>query len=179
MKTILSIGTLLLIILLAWFFLTPKTTPTTIDPIPEITPDTPEITGDYCTDLRATHSIVSPIDHVVVEILPGDTITSPQTIKGCVYADENDDYDNWSPFEGQIGYYEILASDNSVLATGPLPVVMTTDWMADAMAGETIQFEATATFTAGIYSNGIVAIHNDNPSGDAIRDRQLAVPVNF
>lgn len=50
------------------------------------------------------------------------------------------------------------------------------EWMTEDMA----PFTVTLTFTAQTpYSTGFIVFHNDNPSGEPSRDKQMMIPVTF
>jgi len=132
--------------------------------------------SDPCQDLK--DNIPNSANFVITtNIADGITITSGDTLSGCIYA-PNGTYGNWAPFEGQIGSYQVLSGTGDVLGSGPIPVVPV-DWMTPAMAGDDIEYNTTMTFDATGYTSGSIILRNENASGDPATEELIVVTVNF
>lgn len=139
--------------------------------------NTSSSTVTFCTDLKS--NVPGSASYVIMtDLAENSSISNGDSLSGCVYA-PNNSYAGWAPFEGQIGYYEVVASDNTVLGQGPLPVVNTPDWMTAAMANEDLQYETTLNFDAIGYTSGKVILHNENASGEPSMDKTVEINVTF
>lgn len=138
--------------------------------------NTDETAATYCAELKS--NISGSADwHIITNITDGATISSGDEIRGCVYS-VNDSYNNWAPFEGQIGSYEVIADDGTSLAMGPLPTVGG-DWMAMATAGEALKYENTMEFDATGYADGTLVIRNENAAGLPEMEQSVEIDVVF
>jgi len=134
------------------------------------------VTDAYCSDLKSR--VTGSEDYVIMtEVAANSVITSGQVIAGCVYA-PNGSYAGWAPFEGQVGSYELKASDGTSLATGPLSLGVQ-DWMEAATNNESLKYQTEITFDAGSYTNGELILKNENASGEPERDKSVTIQVTF
>lgn len=97
---------------------------------------------------------------------PNDAISSPLKITGIVRGN------GWSGFEGQVGEVILLDGNGKELTTGVLKT--TTDW-----GYLPTNFEATLDFAPPAGGAGQLVFHNENPSGDPVRDKTFVVPIKF
>ncbi|MFW0871264.1 MAG: hypothetical protein ACKKL4_02305 [Patescibacteria group bacterium] len=138
--------------------------------------NTDEAMALYCAELKS--KIPASADWTIItNIIDGAILSSGDELRGCVYS-VNDSYGGWAPFEGQIGSYEVKASDGTSLARGPLPT-MGSDWMALATQGASIQYQTNVEFDASGYTEGTLTLHNENASGLAEMDQTVVVDVTF
>ncbi len=93
-------------------------------------------------------------------------ISSPLKITGGVSGN------GWAGFEGQVGTVRLLDASNNELALGILTA--TTDWMQPI-----VNFETTLEFQSDTAQAGNLVFHNENPSGDPVRDRTFTLPVKI
>ena len=121
---------------------------------------------------------VAEPQYLVTELSEGDSVESGYVLSGYVDNIEGS-YGNWAPFEGQIGSYVLYASDDTALAESFIPVTGDSDWMTMAMNSEDIPFEATLTFTPGVYTTGYIVIKNENASGEPAFDKEVTINVAF
>jgi hypothetical protein len=138
--------------------------------------NTVSIEDTYCSDLKS-RTVDSGNSALISEIASGAKLVSGQVIAGCVYA-PNESYDGWAPFEGQVGFYELKASDGTSLAVAPL-FIPNQNWMEAAMNNQSIKFQSTLKFEQGLYTAGELVFNNENASGEPERVRQIIVPVTF
>jgi hypothetical protein len=131
----------------------------------------------YCAELKSNIS-GSEDWHIITNIIDGATIQSGDEIRGCVYS-VNDSYNNWAPFEGQIGSYEVTATDGTSLGMGALPTAVEGDWMAMATAGEALRYQNTMEFDAAGYTEGTLVIRNENAAGLPEMDQSVEIDVVF
>jgi hypothetical protein len=124
----------------------------------------------YLVVYRPGRVAVIPVADQVVGISidnpkENSVITSPLKITGWVYGN------GWTGFEGQVGTVELIGMGDQVVARGILTA--TTDWMQLPT-----RFESVITFTDPV-PGGVVSLlfHNENPSGEASRDKNFAVTV--
>ena len=130
---------------------------------------------DYCAELK-NNIAGSEGWTIITNITNGSTISAGDEIRGCVYS-VNGSYGGWAPFEGQIGYYEIIADDETLLTQLPLPTVE--NWMELGLAGEPIQYTTTLDFSATGYTAGTLVLHNENAAGIPELDRSIEISVLF
>jgi len=118
--------------------------------------------------------IFAPAKKTNPPVVNGITITSPKAnaeifpplkITGEVTGN------GWAGFEGQVGRVELLDSNGTTVASGPL--TSTTDWMKFPVNFETIlDFDAAA-------GAGTLVFHNENPSGMSEKDKTFILPVKI
>ncbi len=96
----------------------------------------------------------------------GELIKSPLKITGKV------DGNGWTGFEGQVGTVKLLDDTGKVLAFGILTAQG--EWMQ-----QVINFETTLTFATPATAGGSLVFYNENPSGEAAKDKTFSLPVNF
>ena len=136
---------------------------------------TEELSTAFCADLK--DNIEGSDDWTIVTgMTDGALIADGDEMTGCVY-NVNDSYGGWAPFEGQVGYYEILADDGTSLAQGPMSTVG--NWMELGLAGEPIQYTSTLEFDAAGYSEGTLVLHNENAAGLPEMDQTVEIDVVF
>jgi len=135
----------------------------------------------YCDTLSVSANNAGSPTFFVSELTDGNTIQSGDVLRGCIIAQAGS-YGNWGPFEGQIGTFEITASDGTVLDTGLVPVsgYAIPDWLNVALAGDPIPFEtAPINFVAGSYASGTIIFNNENPSGESANNASSTYSINF
>ncbi len=110
--------------------------------------------------------VIKVASDIEINIKPGDTITSPLTITGLVRGN------GWNGFEGQVGTVTLLDDKGKELAKTYLPA--TSDWMVLPT-----NFKTSLTFSAVSGTSGSLVFHNENASGDPVRDKVVTVPVVF
>jgi hypothetical protein len=110
----------------------------------------------------------TPFSDSVLQVdspLPGAHITSPLVITGRAIS-------NWY-FEASFPIY-LTDWDGKIIAQTHAEAQ--TDWMMPGW----VPFKATLVFTAPAYGDhGTLIFHNDNPSGDSIRDQAREITVYF
>ena len=130
----------------------------------------------YCLDLK--RRVDGSKNFVIMTGLSdGSVIASGDEISGCVYA-PNMSYGGWAPFEGQIGSYQVLDSEQGILGEGSLPVVDDL-WMERAMNNGSLQYQGELVFDQGTATSGEVVLRNENASGDVSQDREVRINVVF
>ena len=107
-----------------------------------------------------------PADIEILNVKAGDVIKSPLKITGVVRGN------GWAGFEGQVGTVHVMDANNNELAVGILTA--TTDWMALPTS-----FEANITFAGIPGQPGSLVFKNENPSGEALRDKTLTLSIIF
>lgn len=129
----------------------------------------------YCTQLKS--NIAGSADwNIIASIVDGATISGGDELSGCVYS-VNESYGGWAPFEGQIGSYEVVASDGTSLGLGPIPTV--DNWMELGLDNEPIRYMGTLDFDASGYSEGTLILRNENASGMPEMDESIEIDVVF
>lgn len=94
-------------------------------------------------------------------------VSSPLVVTGSVTGQ------GWTAFEGQTGRVDLLDSSGNLLASSSLSAL--TNWMELP-----VKFSATLTFIAPKNSaNGQLVFYNENPSGQAEKDRIFTLPILF
>ena len=93
-------------------------------------------------------------------------ITSPLKITGTVNGD------GWIGFEAQVGTVKLLDDAGNVLGFGILTAQG--EWMQ-----QVINFETTLTFKPTTKDSGSLVFYNENPSGEAERNKTFILPVKF
>ncbi len=96
--------------------------------------------------------------------VPNDIVSSPFTIKGSVNGG------GWVGFEGQVGTVKLLDPKGKELAMGVLKA--TTEWTKLPT-----NFEVTLDFTVTSTTEANLVFHNENPSGDPVRDATFTLPI--
>jgi len=91
-------------------------------------------------------------------------VSSPIKISGKV------DGAGWSGFEGQVGNIKLVDPNGNVLAETSL--LATTEWTKQEVA-----FEAELSFDSKFKGPAILFFHNENPSSDPAKDKEVAWPV--
>ncbi len=102
----------------------------------------------------------------VDNFLGGEEISSPLTIKGKISGN------GWTAFEGQAGTVYLLNGNGEKIASGILTA--TSEWTALP-----VSFEAVLGFDSVQSENGSLVFHNENPSGDPVKDKTFTLPVNI
>ena len=97
---------------------------------------------------------------------PDEIISSPLKITGFVNGL------GWIGFEGQVGTVKLLDSKGNELAMGILTAQG--EWMQIK-----INFETELKFAAQDDSIGYLVFHNENPSGEPLRDKIFTLPIKF
>ena len=136
------------------------------------------VTPDY-SDPSFCASLTDLVPSFAVNIDSGDTLTTGQSISGCV-REISSTYNNWAPFEGIIGGYRLVASDGSLLDQNIFEVdAGASDWITLASAGEDLPFTKNISFDATGYTSGTIEFFNDNPSGESVNTVIVTLPVSF
>lgn len=100
----------------------------------------------------------------VAEPRPNTKVASPLTITG----------EARGTYYFEASFPVMLEDANgNVLANGV--ATAETDWMTEAF----VPFTASLTFYTPLTPTGTLVLKKDNPSGDAVRDAELRIPVNF
>lgn len=107
-----------------------------------------------------------PAGLVVTAPVEDGVVSSPLKITGYINGN-----DNWTAFEAQAGTARLYDNLGNLLVTAPL--MATADWMTS-----TVPFEANLVFVTAA-PTGTLIFKNENPSGEPIRDRSVALPVTF
>jgi len=132
----------------------------------------PSATSDIQTDLSASYTNASQDLIVVSSPTPGEILSSPLTITGEARG-------TW--------YFEAIAPislvnwDGVIVAEGY--VTAQGNWMTE----DFVPFEGTLEFTTEaktdsnlfLYPQGVLILHNDNPSGLPENDRAIEIPIRF
>lgn len=95
-----------------------------------------------------------------------EVISSPLKIMGQVNGD------GWNGLEGQVGTVKLFDSSNKELALGILTA--TEDWMKVL-----VNFETTLWFDYPGDGIGKLVFYNENPSGEADKDKTFTLPVTL
>jgi len=122
------------------------------------TPDGRNFTEDIGNQLLKNELIQ------VTEPQANQQISSPVLIKGQARG-------TWY-FEASFPI-EVLDADKVVLATGIAQAK--SDWMTE----DFVPFEANIDFKLPLSGNGYLVLKKDNPSGEAVNDDQLILPIAF
>src|SRR3989344_7179215 len=96
---------------------------------------------------------------------PNEFISSPLRIEGIVNGN------GWTGFEGQVGTVRLLDSDGNQLSLGILTAI--TEWTTLPTS-----FETELSFTPGI-GFGTLVFHNENASGELLRNKVFTLPIRF
>ncbi len=118
-------------------------------------------------EIITQYSNASADDIIVSNPLENSAISSPLTISGQARG-------TWF-FEARADV-ELLNWDGSQVANGYIETLG--PWTTE----DFVDFEGSLTFTSPnntINNTGVLIIKNANPSGDAIRDKSIAIPVQF
>ena len=94
----------------------------------------------------------------------GEAVSSPIKISGSVNGG------GWGGFEGQVGGVTLLDYKGNIVATGPLSA--TTDWTRSPTS-----FETTLTFQTKTTGPMTLLFHNENASGDPVRNKTFTLPI--
>lgn len=97
---------------------------------------------------------------------PNDAVSSPLKITGYVNGD------GWIGFEGQVGIVKLFDESGKQLALGILTAQG--EWMQ-----KVINFETTLWFDYPGEGTGKLVFYNENPSGEAERDKTFELPVKL
>lgn len=121
-------------------------------------------TGIWLNNLKLIGTPASSSEIVIDKPAIGNTISSPLSVSGKARG-------GW--------YFEASAPVNVIDSTGKVLgqgfVTAEGEWMTS----EFVPFSGIIRFTPGTATSGAVVFMNDNPSGDAIRAKYLAIPVLF
>ena len=110
---------------------------------------------------------VKPISGIVIDTpKENEAISSPLKITGSVSGN------GWSGFESQVG--TVILVDDSGKEISKLGFLMAKDWTQNPA-----YFEASLDFTAPLSGSGSLLFMNENPSGDADKDKTYTLPVQF
>lgn len=96
----------------------------------------------------------------------GEVVKSPLKITGKTTGN------GWIGFEAQVGTVKLLDETGKVLAFGILTAQG--EWMQ-----QIINFETTLNFVASTTASGSLVFYNENPSGEAERNKTFSLPVTF
>lgn len=102
----------------------------------------------------------------VVAPLPNAVVSSPLIISGTVMGG------GWIGFEAQVGTVRLLDANGQELGLAILTA--TTEWTL-----QPTYFQTTLEFGVPGTDTGTLVFHNENPSGEAERDKTFVVPVKF
>lgn len=97
---------------------------------------------------------------------PGEVVASPLKITGKTSGN------GWIGFEAQVGTVKLLDETGKVLAFGVLTAQG--EWMQ-----QVINFETTLAFSAPATAGGSLVFYNENPSGEAERNKTFNLSVEF
>ena len=123
------------------------------------------VTKDGKRFVHDVGNVVDKMNLITIEMpRPGDTITSPLTIKGQARG-------NWY-FEASFPV-ELQDDAGNVLAQSPAQA------QGDWMTTEFVPYEVTLTFSSPESGKGKLVLKKDNPSGDPAHDDVLTIPVKF
>lgn len=104
-------------------------------------------------------------DMIVVDnLVSGQQVTSPLTVTG----------EARGPW-----YFEASFPVELKDANGTTLVVAVADAQSDWMVEDFVPFTVTLNFPTPTTATGSLILHKDNPSGEAINDDSLIVPVTF
>ena len=78
----------------------------------------------------------------------------------------------WIGFEAQVGTVKLLDETGKVLAVGILTAQG--EWMQ-----QVVNFETTLSFTTPATTSGSLVFYNENPSGEAEKNKTFSLPVKF
>lgn len=95
-----------------------------------------------------------------------DEFSSPLKVAGVVNGG------GWAGFEGQVGTVKLLDYKGNELASGILTA--TTEWTQLPTS-----FGTTLNFTAANSDPATLVFHNENPSGDPVRDKAITMPIKI
>jgi hypothetical protein len=101
----------------------------------------------------------------IMNLMPGQTITSPETVNGVVTGG------GW--FFEAVFPVKVMDGDRTVLGLGQAQAE--SDWMTTG----TVPFSATVSFSVPHSVTGIVVFSKDNPSGLPQNTESFSVPVRF
>lgn len=107
-----------------------------------------------------------PADIEVFSPKAGDAVSSPLKISGIVRGN------GWSGFEGQVGIVKLFNSSSKELAMGILTA--NGEWMQ-----QVINFETVLWFDYPGGGTGKLVFYNENPSGEAERDKTFELPIKL
>jgi hypothetical protein len=120
------------------------------------TPDGKHFVRDISNDLNNLIRVDSPVVNA--------TVADPLTITGQARG-------NWY-FEAS---FPVKLIDANGVILGQGPVQATGDWMTT----EFVPFKGSLTYKNPTTNTGTLIVHNDNPSGDPAKDKELRIPVRF
>jgi|GEM_PF-2618683 len=112
-----------------------------------------------------------------------DSVSNGYEVRGCIQQ-IGESYDNWAPFEGQIGTYQLRDTSGSIITAGILSAIVTTNQTSvldAAIAGENLAFVEAVNFDFSPYTGqtGFLELKNSNPSGEAQNNRTVQYQVIF
>lgn len=98
--------------------------------------------------------------------IAGEEVFSPLKITGVVNGN------GWIGFEGQVGNVNLVVED---MVLGQVPLTAKGEWMTTGP----INFEANIEFQAPANKSGTLIFHNENPSGDPVKNKTFSLPVKI
>lgn len=123
---------------------------------------------------KSTGPLIEVPGIMVLTPRPNSEVSSPIKITGYVNGK------GWVGFEGQVGNVSLIYQNPTVeqseteINLGTVSLTATEDWMQTK-----VNFEAAINFNTSYSGPATLIFHNENPSGDPIRDKTFILPINI